>query len=229
MGNANLDFLSEHGKMAKLVDDQDWNSSPMGSMDTWSHALKTALVTISNSKLPTLVFWGNEFVVFYNDSFMEMLGSNNKEEFPFGQPLESNLKKNWEFIKPVLKNMLLSGNVARHKNQTLDIFSDTNTNAVLYAINYDPISESGKTVGITVTFTAALANEKNKSSKKSTQPRTRSAGDFYEIIAETSIPIAILRGSNHIIEIMNSAMFQVIFQKERCYWQGTPRDFSGHA
>lgn len=217
MSNANLDFLSRHSETVNLVRNKDWNNSPIGNVDSWGFVLKAALTIISNSKLPTLLFWGNELIVFYNDSFLEILGSNNKSEFSFGEPLKSDLNKDWKFIKPILKNILLDGNVALYKNQMLDVFLDGKKNTLPYTIDYSSLSdESGNMTGITVTFITTLANEKKRLPKNIERySAIQSVREFRKIIGESSIPIAILRGPNHIIEIVNSAMFQTIFQNER--------------
>lgn len=217
MSNANLDFLSRQSEIAKLIRDKDWSDISFGNVDEWSPVLKSALIIISNLKLPTILFWGDELIVFYNDTFLHILNSNKKNELVFGQPLTSDKNKDWEFMEPILKNILLHGNAALYENQILKVFLDGKRNVLPYTINYNPISnESGKTAGIIVSFTAALSNDKMNLAKKIERfSATQSVREFRKIVAESSIPIAILRGPNHIIENVNSAMFQTVFQSER--------------
>ncbi|TCN56551.1 PAS domain S-box protein [Flavobacterium circumlabens] len=215
MSNANLDFLSPHSEIAKLIRDKDWSNNPIGKADLWPPVLKSALIIISNSKLPTVLFWGNELVVFYNDTFLEILDSNEKEKFSFGEPFKNNSDKEWEFIEPILKNILLQGNTVFYENQIFEVFL-AGKNNIPYTVSCNPISdELGKTAGITVSFITTSGNEKNKLAKNIERySATQSVREFRKIVAESSIPIAILRGPNHIIENVNSAMFQTVFQKE---------------
>lgn len=216
MSNANPEFLSPHSEIAKLICSKDWSHNPMGRTGLWSPVLKSALIIISNSKLPILLFWGNELVVFYNDTFLEILDSSGKKKFSFGQPFKSNPNREWEFIGPILKNILLHGNTVLHENQLFEVFLGEKRN-ISYTINFTPINdELGKTAGITVTFIATSGNEKKKLTKNIERySATQSVREFRKIVADSSIPIAILRGPHHIIENVNSAMFQTVFQKER--------------
>ncbi len=60
--------------MARRMRDHDWAGSPLGPVDEWSPALRTALVLCLGSRVPVLVWWGSERVLFYNDACVALVG-----------------------------------------------------------------------------------------------------------------------------------------------------------
>lgn len=62
-------FLPQGREMSIAIFAADWENTQMGELRGWPLALKQALSMALNSALPTLILWGEERIIFYNDTF----------------------------------------------------------------------------------------------------------------------------------------------------------------
>ncbi len=62
-----LEYLSGGGEMGARMRALDWSHTPVGPMKDWPQSLRSAVSMLLPSKAQIVLFWGPEFVVFYND------------------------------------------------------------------------------------------------------------------------------------------------------------------
>ena len=86
------------GVMAKLVDEFDWSSTPLGSREDWPPELQTFVRHILESGFPAAVVWGKGLVTIYNDAFRPILG--NKPE-ALGRSFADVWAEAWDNIGPI--------------------------------------------------------------------------------------------------------------------------------
>jgi hypothetical protein len=55
----------------------DWAASALGAEEEWTPTLRSAVSTCLNSRFPTLLMWGPELVMVYNDGYAPMLGARH--------------------------------------------------------------------------------------------------------------------------------------------------------
>jgi len=67
-------FLDGGGEMAAAIRDHDWGATPLGPIERWPSALKTAVSMMVNSRFPKSIAWGAELVTIHNDAFRPLLG-----------------------------------------------------------------------------------------------------------------------------------------------------------
>jgi PAS domain S-box-containing protein len=100
-------FLAHHGGiMGPLIEAYDWASTPVGPIDRWPRALKTAVGLILQARQPAYVAWGPEQISFYNDGYIPILGS--KHPAGLGQPAKSLWSEIWDTLGP-MNAAVLSG------------------------------------------------------------------------------------------------------------------------
>jgi PAS domain S-box-containing protein len=80
-----LTFLTSGGASGRAIAATDWSDHPLGPIDGWPAALRTAMSMVLSSGFPSYVAWGRRFHVFYNDAYMPILG--NKVDIGQGRPL----------------------------------------------------------------------------------------------------------------------------------------------
>src|ERR1700712_3464345 len=77
------------GEAGKLLRDQDWGRTPLGSPEAWPQALTTLVRVMLNAGQPMFIAWGPERILLYNDGYSEMLGARHPAAFarPFFETL----------------------------------------------------------------------------------------------------------------------------------------------
>ena len=56
--------------MANLVRAQDWSNTLLGPVESWPQSLITSVNMVLETKFPMMMFWGSEFTMIYNDSYI---------------------------------------------------------------------------------------------------------------------------------------------------------------
>src|SRR5215467_8514085 len=64
---SSLTFLAGGGEMGSRMRDMDWSLTPLGSAQSWPQSLRSTLSMLLPSKAQIILFWGPQFIVFYND------------------------------------------------------------------------------------------------------------------------------------------------------------------
>ena len=54
--------------MGALLRAYDWITAPLGPVHDWPACLRTAVSLCLNSHFPTVIFWGPELRMLYNDA-----------------------------------------------------------------------------------------------------------------------------------------------------------------
>ncbi|EHK40433.1 hypothetical protein TRIATDRAFT_296396 [Trichoderma atroviride IMI 206040] len=107
------DNLPEHIKLAKSI---DWGSTPLGPMSEWSYNLRGMTNLIMASPNPTAMYWGPEFVSFYNAAYVALAGS--KHPNLMGQRYADGWHEIKDEFLPIFKTAWDSGQaIMKHDNQ----------------------------------------------------------------------------------------------------------------
>ena len=69
-----LAFLAGGGEMGERIRAFDWASTPLGSAEGWSPALKTLLQIMLANRFPMILWWGQQYIQFYNDAYRPVPG-----------------------------------------------------------------------------------------------------------------------------------------------------------
>ena len=91
-----------------MVERFDWTSSPLGSPDTWTQALRSAVEVCLASRFPMLVAWGPKLIEIYNDGCRPMLGSG-KHPRALGAPAAEIWPEVWDELGPMFESVLATG------------------------------------------------------------------------------------------------------------------------
>lgn len=83
--------------MADAVRRADWDSSPLGPLETWPPSLRTALGIVLGAASAKILLWGPDLITFYNDACLPLLDRSNHEIGKSYPPCESAV---WPTILP---------------------------------------------------------------------------------------------------------------------------------
>ena len=89
------------GEMGALMQSIDWSATPLGPVAGWSPALRTMVGLLLRNRFPLLLWWGPEFVQFYNDAYRPIAG--DKHPGAMGQPGRECWTEIWDIIRPMVE------------------------------------------------------------------------------------------------------------------------------
>jgi signal transduction histidine kinase len=144
-------FLQGGGEMGKLIREYDWSQSTLGSPDNWTQSLLTTISIMLNSKFPMFLWWGTELIQFYNDAYRPSLGQNGKHPKALGQRGEKCWPEIWPVIKPLIDQVLETGESTWSENQLIPIYRNNKLEDVYWTFSYSKVvDEFGKPGGVLV-------------------------------------------------------------------------------
>ncbi|QHV99730.1 PAS domain S-box protein [Spirosoma endbachense] len=155
-------FLKGGGEMGALTRTYDWAKTSLGTPDQWPQSLRTTLSIILNSRFPMFLFWGPTHLCFYNDAYRPSLGNVGKHPHALGRPGAEVWPEIWEFIKPLIDQVLSDQGATWNEDQLLPIYRNGQMEDVYWTFSYSPVSdESGSPAGVFVTCTETTQKVKN--------------------------------------------------------------------
>lgn len=132
-------FLEHGGTSAEIIKTIDWSKNTLGSIENWPENLKSTLATLLSSKFPMFLWWGNDLIQFYNDSYRPSLGNEGKHPKAMGQKAKECWTEIWDFIHPLIEKVKTSGESIWYENELLPIYRNGSLEDVYWTFSYSPI------------------------------------------------------------------------------------------
>jgi PAS domain S-box-containing protein len=136
--------VSGKGEMADLIRTHDWASTPLGPIDTWSDALLYSVNLMLSCQFPTVVFWGQEMIQFYNDGYRPLMAE--KHPTALGQSARECWKEAWHLIGPQWEAVLANGETTYMKEVLVPVIRNGRLQDIFWTYSYSPIYSSTGTV-----------------------------------------------------------------------------------
>ena len=142
-----LDFLAGGGELGILIRAMDWVSSPLGPVENWPRALRTAVRITLTSRQPMFVWWGEQLINLYNDAYRSILGG--KHPHALGQPANVVWREIWDQVEPRVRSVM-SGDSGTYDESLLLIMERYGyPEETYYTFSYSPVpNDDGCTGGI---------------------------------------------------------------------------------
>jgi PAS domain S-box-containing protein len=151
-------YLKGGGEMGQLTRDFDWSNTVLGSPENWSQSLLTTVSIILNSKFPMFLWWGTDLIQFYNDAYRPSLGQNGKHPTALGQRGVDCWPEIWPVIKPLIDQVLETGESTWSENQLIPIYRNNKLEDVYWTFSYSKVvDETGNAGGVLVICTETTA------------------------------------------------------------------------
>ncbi|WP_181369462.1 PAS domain-containing protein [Flavobacterium album] len=202
----NLNFMSGGGEAGALVRSFDWSKTSLGTPETWPSSLRTSLGILLHSALPMVLFWGEDYICFYNDAFRPSLGIDGKHP-GIGKKGKELWADVWDFAGPLFEQVLTTGEPVWFDDQLVPFYRNGRMENIYWNSSYSPIyDDDGNINGVFVACNETT--EKVQTAKKLTE----SEKHFETLIREAAVGIIILTGDDHIIEMVNDAYLNLTGQ-----------------
>lgn len=141
-------------EMAGLMRSHDWAKTPLGSIDTWSPSLKTAVQIMLGSRYPMFIWWGPQFINLYNDAYMPILGQRHPAAL--GRSAVEIWAEVWEVVGPQAESVLWDGQSSWNQQLLLMMERNGYLEETYFTFSYSPILEEG---GVTRGVFCAVTEE----------------------------------------------------------------------
>lgn len=133
-------------RMAELIADYDWASTPLGPIASWPQSQKTAVDIMLASGHAMQLAWGPERTVLYNDAYAPMLG--DRHPAALGVPFSEAWPEIWEEIKPLV-DRVFAGQTVRFEDMPLVMTRSGYPEDTWWTFSYSPVrNEPGEVAGL---------------------------------------------------------------------------------
>jgi len=195
--------LQGAGAMREAFAAVDWTRSPAGPPTQWSPTLKAALAMILPAQAEIVVFWGPEFVAFYNEAYAPTIGL--KHPAALGRPACENWAELWDDLGPLLAGVRDTGVTFSAKDRPFYIERSGDGETVYFDISYSAVREPDGGVGgvlcIVSETTARVAAQRQLASGRER---------FSRLFDQAPSFMALLEGPEHRFSLANPAYRQLL-------------------
>lgn len=119
----------------------DWASSPLGPPEAWTGTLRGALRTIVNSRFPAVLLWGEEFVLLYNEAYVELIA--DKHPAALGRTAQETFPEAWDEIGPLMQGVLDGGGSFRVDRTLMPLHRRGFLEDCWFTYSYSPVQGTG--------------------------------------------------------------------------------------
>jgi signal transduction histidine kinase/CheY-like chemotaxis protein len=195
-------FLTGGGVMGGLIRAHDWSTSPLGRPDSWPQSLRSIVGLILQSKFPMFIAWGPELSIFYNDSYVEILG--DKHPAALGRRFHDVWEEIWEDIQPLV-DRAMTGEATYHENLPLTMWRKGYAEPTWFTFSYSPLrNEIGDVAGVYCVCTETTGQVLNERSRVQQNERLQN------LFVQAPGLMAVVREPNHRFELVNNAYLQLV-------------------
>lgn len=132
--------------MGELIRSKDWTETSLGHPRSWPDSLLAAINILLGSRYPMEIWWGPEFLRFYNDAYRPLLGPHRHPQY-LGRPGQECWAELWDEIGPMLEGVLTSG-VPTYSDDALLVMTRKGFSEETYVSwSYGPIRHRDGTIG----------------------------------------------------------------------------------
>ncbi len=136
------------GEMVDRTRSHDWASTPVGPIENWSQILLTALNLLLTSRFPTVIFWGQDLNVFYNDAYLPLMG--DKHPSALGVSARKVWEEAWHILGPQIDGVLDGGTIYQ-ENVLVPVTRKARMEDVYWTYSYSPVySDIGDVIGVLI-------------------------------------------------------------------------------
>lgn len=134
------------GEMARLIDEKDWSQTPVGPARDWSPALRMAVSLLLANRFPLLLWWGPEYIQFYNDAYRPIPGAKHPNSL--GQPASKCWPEIWHILKPLIDTPFTGGPPTWIEDFELVIRRSNFQEETHFTVAYSPVPDDSVPSGI---------------------------------------------------------------------------------
>ncbi|MBF9033862.1 PAS domain-containing protein [Rhodobacterales bacterium HKCCE2091] len=200
-------FLDGGGQLGELIRNHDWESTPLGSPDTWPQSLRSALSICLQSSYPTAIYWGPELRLLYNDAWSPIPAERHPDAL--GRPGAEVWPDIWDVVGPQFRQVIETGEGFSTYDQMLPMVRNGVVQETYWNYSFTAIrGEDGEVAGI---FNQGNETTEQVLARRQAEEDVERFGYLFE---QAPGAVAILRGPKHVFEIVNPAYEVLIGRRD---------------
>ncbi|MFC4784065.1 SpoIIE family protein phosphatase [Nocardioides sp. MAHUQ-72] len=139
--------FDDAGTLRDAYANVDWAATSLGPVEDWSPALRNSVDVALNTRFPVTLLWGPEFVLVYNEAYVEMIA--DKHPAALGRPAQEIFPEAWDVIGPLMQGVRDGGGATWHENTYLPLSRNGYLEDCYFTYSYSPVTgEDGTVEGI---------------------------------------------------------------------------------
>ena len=197
------------GEMRALCRTFDWSTTPLGPVAQWPLSLRTIVSVLLASRHPMFLWWGPELIQFYNDAYRPSFAEGGRHPRALGARGEEFWTDIWDIIGPQISQVMSGGPATWHENQLVPIERNGRIEDVWWTYSYSPAyDDSGAVHGVLVVCQETTQHEQLMRALEVERQR------LAEVFQQAPAFLAVLRGSDHVFELVNDAYYQLVGHRD---------------
>ena len=181
------------GEMGARMSALDWSATAVGNPSSWPEELVGAVATVLASRAQMVLFWGPEYVTFYNDTYAETMGG--KHPGFLGRPGRELWGEIWDVLRELFDGVLANDRSFYARDHLFLIERNGFPEETYFDISYDPVrSDEGVPGGVLCIVnetTGRVLGERRVRTLSALGRRLAGSPDQAALVAETA---AVLTG-----------------------------------
>ncbi len=161
----------------------DWGSTPLGHPSAWPPNLRFALDLCQRSSVPTAIYWGEDYRLFYNDAWSPVVGDRHPQAL--GMPAAELWGPQWVVVGPQFDQVVQTGRGMSFYEQIFPVTRHGIEEEACWNYSLTPIlGEGGRVLGILnqgMEITRALLAERRLSFQVRLADRLRGINDPQDV------------------------------------------------
>jgi hypothetical protein len=140
-------WLVGGGEMGKRIRAFDWSKTPLGPFESWSPALRTMVRILLANRFPHILWWGPQYIQFYNDPYRQIPGSKHPER-ALRRPASECWTEIWHVIGPLIDTPFNGGPATWDEDIFLEVDRYGFVEETHFTIAYSPVPDETAPRGI---------------------------------------------------------------------------------
>ena len=198
------------GEMRARCRALDWAATPLGPVEGWSPALRTAVRLCLDAGVTTCPYAGPALVLVYNDPYRASLGAA-KHPGALGRPAREVWAEAWDQIAPEFAQVLAGGPAVFRENQRFVLARAGRPEEAYFTYAFAPVrDEAGRVVAVhnvSTETTAQVVAERQREAARAALAAERER--LREVLLQAPTPMALLVGPEHRLDLVNDAYRRV--------------------
>lgn len=180
----------------------DWSRHALGVPERWPESLRMAMSLCLNSSFPTAIYWGPELHILYNDAWSVIPAE--KHPWILGKPAHEGWSDIWPIIGPQFRRVMEGEGLALYEHM-LPMVRGGQARETWWNYSITPIRNADHSV-------AGIFNQGNEVTEIVLGRRRREAelARWRETFHQAPMPVALLRGPDHVFEFANDAYVRLV-------------------
>ena len=167
------------GEVATLLRAADWSSTPAGPSQAWPRSLKTVVELMLPAAAEMVLFWGPDYLAFYNDAYAPTIGL--KHPGALGQPARVSWRELWDDLEPLLAGVRASGKTFSARDRPFMINRHGEPEQVYFDISYSAVRDEAQAVAgvlcIVSETTQRVLVQQNRKAREKAESELRETHD----------------------------------------------------